>query len=67
MLHIYRLRKDLVLMKEFYLEFTIYDRVHDCICTEIADVGAYSIADAVVRFSKYIPSYAYIISVNERF
>ena len=54
-------------MKMFCLEFSIYDELHQSLSTEIADVVAYSVIDAVIRFSKYIPSYAYILSVKERF
>jgi hypothetical protein len=53
-------------MKEYKLVFSIYDEVHKKIVTEIADVKAFSYPDAIVRYSKYLPSYAYIMSAHER-
>ena len=54
-------------MNTFYLTVTSYDRVHNEYFTEAVDIIADSLDDEISKYKNFLPYYASLVGVNQRF
>ena len=54
-------------METFFIRITTYDSVHNCYDTEIIDIEASNMKNALEKYKDTLPSYATITGVAIRY